>query len=369
MVAGVSLYSQESSQESYLELLRSDLRTQKVAIVTLNMELTDAQGQVFWPIYRKYDTELTTLNDQRIAVIKDYAENHEKMTDSKADALTKQVFSFLGRRLKLQEKYYQEFAKALNPVLAAKYMQIERQINALVAVLCAALLAPGEWIISAGAAQTSTAQTAAAPEAAVKLSNDQLDSLVAPIALYPDPLLSQTLVASTYPLEVIQLQQWLEKNKDLKDQALADAVKKQDWDPSIQAMGSFPDVVDRLHPYLGQRAGVLDFLPADAAPPRLVRGIVLVCRPAMEDAALAHRHAETRVLRVVRVLRLLFGVQVVEIAEEFIESVDGGEELVKISHVVLAELAGRIPQGLEEIRDRRVFRLQPEVHPRPLDLG
>jgi hypothetical protein len=132
LVAGVSLYSQESYQESYLELLRSDLRAQKVAVVTLNMELTDAQGQVFWPIYRKYDAELTTLNDERVAVIKDYAANYDKMTDSKADALTKQVFSFLGKRLKLQEVYYQEFAKALNPVLAAKFMQIERQLNAIV---------------------------------------------------------------------------------------------------------------------------------------------------------------------------------------------------------------------------------------------
>jgi hypothetical protein len=132
LVAGVCLYSQETYDESYLELLRADLKTQKVAIVTLNMGLTDAQGQVFWPIYRKYDAELTTFNDQRIALIKDYAANFDKMTDAKADSLTKEVFTLLEKRLKLQEKYYQEFAKALNPVLAAKYMQIERQLNALV---------------------------------------------------------------------------------------------------------------------------------------------------------------------------------------------------------------------------------------------
>src|SRR5213075_1497344 len=61
-------------------------------------------------------------------------------------------------------------------------------------------------------------------------------------------LLSQTLVASTYPLEIIQLQQWLDKHQDLsKDQKkLADAVKKQPWDPSIQAMAAVPDVVKRL---------------------------------------------------------------------------------------------------------------------------
>jgi hypothetical protein len=80
----------------------------------------------------------------------------------------------------------------------------------------------------------------------VKLPPEQLDSLVAPIALYPDPLLSQTLVASTYPLELIQLKQWLDQHKDLKDKALADAVQKEDWDPSIQSMAALPDVVKQL---------------------------------------------------------------------------------------------------------------------------
>jgi hypothetical protein len=83
-------------------------------------------------------------------------------------------------------------------------------------------------------------------EAPVKISSDQLDSLVAPIALYPDPMLAQVLAASTYPLELIQLQQWLAKNKDLKDKALVDAVSKQPWDPSVQAMAALPDVVKRL---------------------------------------------------------------------------------------------------------------------------
>src|SRR5213082_2190600 len=75
---------------------------------------------------------------------------------------------------------------------------------------------------------------------------DELDSLVAPIALYPDPLLAQTLAASTYPLEIIQLQQWMERNKNLKDKTLADAVAKQPWDPSVQGLSAMPDVVQRL---------------------------------------------------------------------------------------------------------------------------
>src|SRR6266404_4532758 len=83
-------------------------------------------------------------------------------------------------------------------------------------------------------------------EQAPKIPNEKLDALVAPIALYPDPLLAQTLAASTYPLELTQLQQWMANNKHLKDQALADAVEKQPWDPSVQAMAAFPDVVKLL---------------------------------------------------------------------------------------------------------------------------
>jgi hypothetical protein len=94
--------------------------------------------------------------------------------------------------------------------------------------------------------QQWTAATPVATPDSPKIANDQLDSLVAPIALYPDPLLAQMLVASTYPLEIIQLQQWLDRNQGLKDQALVDAVEKQDWDASIQALAPLPDVVKIL---------------------------------------------------------------------------------------------------------------------------
>lgn len=113
----------------------------------------------------------------------------------------------------------------------------------VIAILFIALLSPGN---SVALAQQTDQQNAAPAEEAPKIPNDQLDSLVAPIALYPDPLLAQTLAASTYPLEIIQLEQWMKKNKDLKGNALADAVERQNWDPSIQAMAVFPDVVKQL---------------------------------------------------------------------------------------------------------------------------
>src|SRR5437667_2043368 len=106
-------------------------------------------------------------------------------------------------------------------------------------------------------------------EQASKLPNDELDSLVAPIALYSDPLLAQTLAASTYPLEIIQLQQWMDRNKNLQGKALADAVAKQPWDPSVQALVATPDVVQRMagniqwttdlgNAFLAQQSDVMD---------------------------------------------------------------------------------------------------------------
>ena len=143
-----------------------------------------------------------------------------------------------------------------------------RSIRTCVAVVCTATLLPG-FSTAALAASPPQAQAAASGEAAVGIPPDQLDSLVAPIALYPDPLLAQVLAASTYPLELLQLHQWLQKNPGLKDKALIDAVSKQPWDPSIQAMAGLPDHVKRLandvqwttdlgNAFLAQQDGVLD---------------------------------------------------------------------------------------------------------------
>ncbi len=116
----------------------------------------------------------------------------------------------------------------------------------VIAIVCVASLAWSCPLVMAQEAPQAQSQEMTTTEEAPKIPNDQLDSLVAPIALYPDAMLAQTLAASTYPLEVMQLNQWMDKNKNLKDKALADAVAKQPWDPSVQSMAAFPDVVQRM---------------------------------------------------------------------------------------------------------------------------
>jgi len=143
---------------------------------------------------------------------------------------------------------------------------LAKLVRSCVAILCSALLMPGEAL---WAAQSQEQPATSGEEEVVKMPPDQLDSLVAPIALYPDPMLAQVLAASTYPLELIQLQQWLAKNKDLKDKELVDAVSKQPWDPSIQGLAALPDVVKRLaddiqwttelgNAFLAQQSDVMD---------------------------------------------------------------------------------------------------------------
>ena len=115
-------------------------------------------------------------------------------------------------------------------------------------------------------------------------------------------------------------------------------------------------VVDRLHPLLGQRAGVLDGLLADPAPARLLGRVVLVRRLAPQHAARAEHLPELAGPAGSSLLRLLLGVEVVEVAEELVEPVDRRQVLVQVAEVVLAELAGGVAVVLEQLGDGRVAR-------------
>ena len=142
------------------------------------------------------------------------------------------------------------------------------------ALLCAAPIVRAQTSASSsGVAASADGQgqinPSATEPASARLSGKELESLVGPIALYSDPLLFQTLAASTYPLEIVQLKQWLGKNKQLRGKTLVDAVAQQNWDPSVQALAAFPAVVDKLanniqwttdlgNAFLAQESDVMD---------------------------------------------------------------------------------------------------------------
>ncbi len=146
-------------------------------------------------------------------------------------------------------------------------MRTEPTSARLRAVLCSLLLLPGPELRLM--AQNAPATPVPATADSAVLPPEQIDSLVSPIALFPDPLLSQVLVASTYPLELVEAKQWIEQNAGKDTEALVQAAKAKDWDPSVQAMAAFPDLVKRLagdirwttdlgNAFLAQQADVMD---------------------------------------------------------------------------------------------------------------
>lgn len=126
--------------DSYVELLRSDIRMQKQALLTQAMQFSDEQAATFWPIYREYELELSKISDQRVALIKDFAANFAMMTDEKARELANRSFKLEEDRVKLRKKYFGRVQKAMDPIIAVKFLQVERAIAALIDVQLASEL-------------------------------------------------------------------------------------------------------------------------------------------------------------------------------------------------------------------------------------
>ena len=121
-----------------------------------------------------------------------------------------------------------------------------KRLSFLSAALVAGLMIVVPARAQAPAAQPPVADQAAAPSAA-KFPAGQIEQLVAPIALYPDALLSQILMASTYPLEIVEAARWSQDNKNVTGKALEDAMQKQSWDPSVKALTSVPQVLQMMN--------------------------------------------------------------------------------------------------------------------------
>ncbi len=124
----------------YAELLRADVRAQKVAFLTELMALTEAEDLTFWPIYREYDLELSALNDERVAMIRQYAATDGTVTDAIADAIGAKAIDLDRRRTALLEKYYGRVRSAVSPRAALRFLQVEHQLLLLVDLQIASLL-------------------------------------------------------------------------------------------------------------------------------------------------------------------------------------------------------------------------------------
>lgn len=120
--------TREINLRAYVELLRSDVRSQKVAILSEMMDFTEREDAAFWPIYREYDVELSSLNDERVTLIQEYARQYAQMTDAAADKIARGALALESRRQALKQKYYDRLALALSAKTAARFLQVENQL-------------------------------------------------------------------------------------------------------------------------------------------------------------------------------------------------------------------------------------------------
>ena len=117
---------------AYAELLRSDVRAQKVAIITEVMGFTEAEDAAFWPIYREYDVEIAGLGDERMSLIAEYASHYPDVTDAMAEKLAVKALDLEARRQAVRRKCYERVKAALSPRTAMRFLQVEHQLQLLI---------------------------------------------------------------------------------------------------------------------------------------------------------------------------------------------------------------------------------------------
>ena len=125
---------------TFVELARADIKTQKALIMAENLPMTDDEAVEFWPLHRDYETELSKLNDQKLALIQRYAETYKSMTDKQATELAKGSFDIEEKKTDLKRKYFKKFSKVMPATKAARFFQIENQLNMVLELQVAASL-------------------------------------------------------------------------------------------------------------------------------------------------------------------------------------------------------------------------------------
>ena len=119
------------TEDEIIELVRSNIQKDKVAIIGAAMNFSAEEAGKFWPIYKGYETELTSVSDQRVALIKDFAANFETMTDAKAKELGETAMGIEKQRMKLKHACFEKLATEMSPVIATRFLQVENQLNML----------------------------------------------------------------------------------------------------------------------------------------------------------------------------------------------------------------------------------------------
>jgi hypothetical protein len=128
----LSTLSWAQSSQSEVQLIRNLWGNAKEELVRQYMDLNPEEADKFWPVYEAYTSDRGKLGTERIAIIEDYARNYTTLTDSKIDKLTQRLFKNELQLDKLQQKYYGKMKKALSPMRASQFMQLEKYLQTMI---------------------------------------------------------------------------------------------------------------------------------------------------------------------------------------------------------------------------------------------
>jgi len=120
--------------DSDIQSLRSDLQADKNQVILDTMKFTDAESAAFWPVYRDFTRDQQAIVDERVQLVKDYAQNYESMNDAKAKDMVQRMINIEDKTLNLREDYWPKFMKALGAKRAAKFYQVDNRINLILNV-------------------------------------------------------------------------------------------------------------------------------------------------------------------------------------------------------------------------------------------
>jgi hypothetical protein len=118
--------------DSDIQLLRSDVQADKNEIITHTMQFNDTESQVFWPVYRDYARDQQIIGDQRVQLVKDYAQNYDSLDDAKAKDMEQRMIGIENKNLALREDYWPKFMKALGAKRAAKFYQVDARLSLII---------------------------------------------------------------------------------------------------------------------------------------------------------------------------------------------------------------------------------------------
>lgn len=127
-----SASSQQSGVDQDIKLLREDIRSKKKQLIAANLKLTDDEATKFWPVYDQYTAELVKINNEKYALIKEYADTWGTMTDEQALSLTNRALAVEKNVADLRIKYVPIFSKAIPGKKVATFYQIERRVQAMI---------------------------------------------------------------------------------------------------------------------------------------------------------------------------------------------------------------------------------------------